>query len=183
MTMTDQTNQLDSNGVPTGLFTPGAFRDARQGVIAGIFIPVMVAIGQNWFNRTGDWKLATRKAVTLVVGWKVLAFTAIVWVLQFFTISFWRAAMEANPINANTGQPTFDSSDHRWLMVYSALILLTLVPALGVPYKRMVDRSLFKQRFVYRLMAPVDHVLRVVPFIVLVTTVLVPFFFYLATRT
>lgn len=152
--------------------TPGAFRAFRAAIWTLIFGPIMVRIGKNWYERTGDWQLALGKAMLLSAMWKVWG-TAIVWwgcvnyCLNNPDTNWFTALSDGSPNN-----PT--------VLAYCRIMQLFVVtPALGVAYCKLVDKSLFKHRFVYKVFAPIHKMTRRIPWVVLISAVLLPIFFYI----
>jgi ABC-type methionine transport system permease subunit len=59
------------------------------------------------------------------------------------------------------------------------LQLFVVTPALAVAYCQLVDKSMFKHRIAYRIISPVHKMLGRCPWVVLISLVLLPIFFYI----
>ena len=160
-------------------FTPGGFRDAREGVIAGIFAPVMIALYRAATRELVDrgepqqgstYAKAIGHALSVVWQWKTWSFTVLYWVLSGLSIYFWMGAEEMQGI---------DTGFHTRLLVLHAAML---VVAIGVPYCQAVDASYFKQRALYRLLHPVQRAIGWLPWFVLQSLVLLPLLFIIQYR-
>lgn len=153
-------------------FTPGAFRAFRAAIWTLIFGPIMVRIGKNWYERTGDWQLALGKAMLLSAMWKVWG-TAVVW---------WMAVNYClNNPDTNWFTALSDGSPNNPTVIAYCRIMQTFVvtPALAVAYCKLVDKCFFKHRFAYKVIAPIHKMTRRIPWVVLISTVLLPIFFYI----
>ena len=170
-------------------FTPGGFSEAKDGVIAGIFAPVMYACFKaaaryavEVRGRTQDDAVHTKAmlhAMDMVMRWKAWAFTILYWVVSGVCIYFWRGAeaMQGDPATGyTTGK---DVSFQTMLLVLHVALLL---PAILIPYCQHVEASFFKQRTLYNVLRPIHVVLGRIPWFVLQTTVLLPLCFIIQYR-
>lgn len=155
----------------TPYFTPGAFRAFRAAIWTLIFGPIMVRIGKNWYERTGDWQLAFGKAMLLSAMWKVWG-TAVIW---WLCVNWCINNPEDNFFTYNPARP----NDPTVLAWCAFMQLFVVLPALGAAYCKLVDMSLFKHRFVFKVFQPIRRVINRVPWVVLISLVLLPIFFYI----
>ena len=154
-------------------FTPGGFREARHGMIAAIFVPLMIAIGQNWYTETGDKGLAISKAASLVWAWKAWAFGWVTWFFLAMFAGYWGQAIEASRWSR-------DGTDE-WEL-YSFLTWVVVPLALLHVYNRLVDKSLFQQRLLYKIVRPFTRATFWIPWPVLLSLVLVPAIYAIQVR-
>lgn len=155
----------------TPYFTPGAFRAFRAAIWTLIFGPIMVRIGKNWYERTGDWQLAFGKSMLLSAMWKVWG-TAVIW---WLCVNWCLNNPEGNFFTYNPSRPN-DPTVIAWC---AFLQLFVVLPALGAAYCKLVDMSLFRHRFVFKVFQPIRRVVNRVPWVVLISLVLLPIFFYI----
>lgn len=166
-----------SNGQP--YFTPGGFHDAKEGVIAGIFAPVMFASFMAAGRKGATYPRAMLHALSMVTLWKTWAFTLLYWAVSGPCIWLWMGA------EANQGDPATrfttgkDVSFQAHLLVLHALLLL---PAILLPYCQHVDSSFFKQRALYRVLRPIHMATSWIPWFVLQSLVLLPLLFIIQYR-
>ena len=154
---------------PQGTYmTPGAYRRARQGLIAAIFMPIMWRTGRNWYERTGDGKIALTKAFLIVWYWKAWVFGCFAWFVLEMAGGYWGIAIRNGSASA---------ADTGTWRLYCWLMWLVALPPLFLVYTRLVDMSLFKQRLLYRVIHPVDRWLHWCPWPVLLSMVMIPLFF------
>ena len=156
------------NGQP--YFTPGGFREARQGLIAGIFAPVMYACYIAAVRKGATYPKAMLHAMDVVIRWKAWAFGILYWVVSGASIYFWMGA---------EAQQGIDTGFHTRLLLLHAVML---VPAILVPYCQHVETSFFKQRMLYNVLRPIHAVLGRIPWFVLQTSVLLPLLFIIQYR-
>jgi len=166
-----------SNGQP--YFTPGGFHDAKEGVLAAVFAPVMYACFMAAGRQGASYGKAFAHAMSMVMLWKTWAFTILYWFVSGACIWFWMGA------EANQGDPAThfttgkDVSFQAHLLVLHALLLL---PAILLPYCHHVDSSFFKQRAVYTILKPIHMVTSWIPWFVLQSLVLLPLLFIIQYR-
>lgn len=157
-------------------FTPGAFRKLRAAIWTMIFGPIMLRIGKNWYERTGDWKLATSKAILLSAMWKVWG-TAVVW---WWIVILCIGHPDTNPFTSLRDSSGMHVPNNPTIIHWCWLLQTFVVtPALAIAYCQLVDKSMFKHRFFYRLVSPVHKMLGRIPWVLLISSVLLPIFFYI----
>jgi hypothetical protein len=163
--------QYGSGPGQTPYFTPGAFKAFRAGIWALIFAPVMMRIGRNWYAQTSDLKHAMGRCIIVSAMWKVWG-TAVVWwfyinsVLSRPDVSWWTRYSDGTPNN-----PT--------VILVCRLMQWVVLFGLLLAYCKLVDMSLFKHRFVYRMFQPIRKYLDWIPWVVLISLVMMPVFFYI----
>jgi hypothetical protein len=158
-------------------FTPGAFRAFRAAIWTMIFGPIMLRIGRNWYERTGDWQYALGKATLLSAMWKVWGTACVWWLAVSWCIGNPDDNWFTRLHDQTTGLPVPNNPTViHWCWMMQVFVVL---PALAIAYCQLVDKSLFKHRIAYRFIAPVHKMLGRCPWIVLISLVLLPIFFYI----
>ena len=157
-------------------FTPGGFRDAREGAIAGIFAPCVIhaadkRLAQGEPQGNHMYAKAFGHALSVVWQWKSWAFTLLYWVVSGASLWFW---MDAEAMQGIAPAST------RLLQLHAARCSTSW--AIGVPYCQAVDASFFKHRALYHLLYPVQKVIGWVPWFVLQSLVLLPLLFIIQYR-
>lgn len=157
---------------PQGTYmTPGGYRRARQGLIAVIFMPIMYRIAQNWYERTGDWKLALGKAAIVVWYWKAWFFGCFAWFLMEMAGGYWGMQLRSYQDQTGVRPVTTHWQIYCWLVWTVGFIPLFFV------YTKLVDQSLFKQRLMYRVINLPGRFIHWLPWPVLLSMVMIPMFY------
>ena len=143
-------------------FQPGGFRNLRAALWAAIYGPIMLRIGRNWADKSGSWQYGMQRAIVVAIFWKAWVFGCFWWMLTNYTVN---------------SEVTTDVT-----MICKALNWFLVLPALGVVYCKLIDKSLFKHRFAYKVFNPIRKLVNWCPWPVLLSLALVPAFFYLQMR-
>ena len=152
-------------------FTPGGFRDAREGVIAGIFAPVIYACYIAAVRQGASYPKALGHALSVVWQWKAWGFTVFYWFASLVGLIWWKGYV------AKLGDPATGYTTGQDVTFQTRLIVLHIllaVIAIGVPYCQAVDASFFKQRTAYLVLRPVHRAIGWMPWFVLQSLVLLP---------
>lgn len=166
-----------SNGQP--YFTPGAFRDAKSQMIAGIFAPVMYACYMAATRKGASYGKAFAHAVDMVMIWKMWGFTVLYWLVSGASIWLWMGSIADNGDPATGYTTAMDTSFQVKLLVLHMALLL---PAILLPYCQHVDSSFFQHRAVYTILKPIHTVTSWIPWFVWQSTVLLPLLFIIQYR-
>jgi hypothetical protein len=171
---------------PGTYMTPGAFKAARGGLWTMIFGPILYNIARNWYQKTGNWQLALKRAIYLSSVWKAWSFGCLWWFVTYGILGQWAKMLDGErPIPAVDQMMQGSSVDPSGRSVMLAMMFLnfTLVPvALGAMYCQLVDRSLFRHRILYRIFRPVHAITRRIPWPMLLMVTLVPTLIYVQMR-
>ena len=143
------------------------------GMIAAIFVPLMIQIGINWYEQTGDKGLATSKAVGLVWAWKAWAFGWVTWFFLALFAGYWGQSVESGAWNRNGVDEMQLFSFLTWTVAPFSLLHV---------YNRLVDKSLFQQRLLYKAVRPFAKLTSWIPWPVLLSLVLVPAIYAIQVR-
>jgi hypothetical protein len=170
------TNQIDlDNSRERGERIAEEVTDAKNLVLAVIFIPLMAAIARAWYEKTGDKMLAAGKALNLSIAWKAWGFACLWWIGNFAMGAVMLKTL-ASPDQHSALLGTVDSTFQVHGFIY--LNLAVLVPAIFVSYNKLVDRSAFNHHWFYRTVQPVRFVINWMPWPVLTSLVLIPAMWY-----
>ena len=163
-------------------FTPGSFRRARLGFIAATFGTLGAFAGYNAYERGASKLQATAHGAYCAMRWKVWAFTAFLWTATTMIWLMW-SGVQGTPPPTTTGagrplgfQAWGNGQDNSFTFSLVLVNLLTFLPAVAVTYCQNVDESMFKRRFVYRALGPFRKLFGRMPWMVLHSVVLIPFF-------
>lgn len=155
-------------------------RTVKDAVVTMVVGPLMVKTFQNWKERTGDNGIAFYKAMFVGWVWKAWLFTLFVWIVEFMMGGYWamqekdRLAVQPNYPDAEFTMALLNA--YRWANV------LVLIPTVGFIYVRLNEMSLLNRGRIYRFLRVIDTPFRWIPWPVLMSMVLVPFFIVVVGR-
>ena len=161
-----------------GYFTEGSFHRARLGFITAVFAPLGALAGWNARKRGFSKFEAAMHGAYCAMRWKVWAFTTFVW-LASTLMWLWWAGVQSQPVQLqdNVSFASWGRGQNNSFTTLLVLVnLLTFLPAVLVTYCQNIDESMFKRRFVYRLLRPFHKIIGRTPWMILHTVVLLPFF-------
>lgn len=158
-------------------FTPGSFRKARLGIIAGIFGPVMWHAGKAAKRAGYTPKQIALHAAYCGMRWKAWSFTVLMWFLGVF---FWgmdtwlRSHPRSYPAFRGRAAYTNPTEPIGVQLMMLVALAAVLVPSVGVGYCQAVAISGFKRRWLFRVLTPFYKVMGRLHWMVVLSLVLAP---------